>query len=808
MFSVDDIVWAKSSVGKEIFWPSEVIEPDSDVDIYPKNKRPVIAYVRFLVENTCEAIKSSKKIEPFNCDKKDAFIERGRKLRNQARRLQFESAVRYAKKCTTLQVSGKRKKIQIKAKLEARIPQSQRSTFLDQDESRTLVESPETEVKQSLPTILEENEDLSATDNDTSKDQNKIDKVKMSKKQGRPKRNIGKAKSGTACEVYSGNLETTIATSSSSPTRGLTEQSENSTDETTLENIKSNDIEKSSKKTKGKITRFKSEITVRIRKKLKSSSEKNVVTSNALVNGNEIKPGDCLETIAKECEPARDKTVLKRTRNKIENNDGKDGRDRRKTKRSRRTLCEEENTSTENCTAKMDEELTNQKTGLKAQNSSRQNKTKDVSESLCVQNNRNMKADQSSVETKQSLSAVDGSEASSCSNGLGHSALDALQTKGGCDGSGVASEKTDNEKGDDSSDDESLPDVFSSSPVAKKNFLPGDVVWVKHMKFPFWPAQINRGSNKNKPYFYVKFLPKSECKGIKVNKKNIKSFTENYETFQQYRDQEVDPALYKEFKEAVEQAEEILRRRVFPKDDVLQNDIEDQVSDPSDDDKRSLSSSDEQDQPVGEPDEPDKNVEDGESGFDSSEMETENLENGQSPRKRKKTTPYDNIVSELHRCKQRLLDIYRERLPSSRHETFKYGTVSDKNSLKRLGGFGPIQYERTREKIIRLLKTWHDEETKQESVTFDYVWDVWLPEALIYYIQMTDNLSAEEAENLYLDHARHADKRDVEEAKTYLKKKKIDRATMEETVERAKQKNSFYLRLLSFDSYELKKALT
>ena len=64
----------------------------------------------------------------------------------------------------------------------------------------------------------------------------------------------------------------------------------------------------------------------------------------------------------------------------------------------------------------------------------------------------------------------------------------------------------------------------------------------------------------------------------------------------------------------------------------------DQVSDLGDDDKRSLASNDEHDQPVGEADEPDENEEDGESGFDSSEMETENLElteNGQSPRKRK-----------------------------------------------------------------------------------------------------------------------------------------------------------------------------
>ena len=319
------------------------------------------------------------------------------------------------------------------------MPQSRPSTFFDQNKSKTKT-SPGTDEKQSLPTILEESEDLSATDNDTKQDENKVDncKEKMPKKRGRPKKNIGKPKCGTACAGHS-EKETTIATSSSS----LTEQAGNATCETTVEN-KSNDIENSSKKAKGKITRFKSNIETRIRIKLKRSSKKNEVTSNAHVNGNEIKPSDSSETIPKECEPARDITALKRTRNKIESNDGKDNRDGRKTKRARRTLCEEGHTNTESCRAKMNEELTNQKTGLKTQNSSRRNKTKDVSESLCVQNHRNMKADQSSVERKQSLNAVDGLEASSCSNGFGHSALDALQAKGS-DGSGAANEKTSDE---------------------------------------------------------------------------------------------------------------------------------------------------------------------------------------------------------------------------------------------------------------------------------------------------------------------------------------------------------------------------
>ena len=55
-----------------------------------------------------------------------------------------------------------------------------------------------------------------------------------------------------------------------------------------------------------------------------------------------------------------------------------------------------------------------------------------------------------------------------------------------------------------------------------------------------------------------------------------------------------------------------------------------------------------------------------------------------------KLSTFDHIS-----LQQRLLDVIREKLTSSRHKTFMYGTVTEKNTLKNLGGFGPIQDERT-----------------------------------------------------------------------------------------------------------------
>ena len=63
-------------------------------------------------------------------------------------------------------------------------------------------------------------------------------------------------------------------------------------------------------------------------------------------------------------------------------------------------------------------------------------------------------------------------------------------------------------------------------------------------------------------------------------------------------------------------------------------------------------------------------------------------------------------------------------------------------------------------------------------------------QAMIYYIEMTDNVSAEDAEKMYLDASRHVDQRDVEETRRFMKMKSIDADTMVATIERARQRLS------------------
>ena len=59
-------------------------------------------------------------------------------------------------------------------------------------------------------------------------------------------------------------------------------------------------------------------------------------------------------------------------------------------------------------------------------------------------------------------------------------------------------------------------------------------------------------------------------------------------------------------------------------------------------------------------------------------------------------------------------------------------------------------------------------------------------QAIIHYIQMIEKESRERAEEIYLDYRQHTDDEDVEDVKNYLKRKKVDEATREETLQRAK----------------------
>ncbi|KAJ7385405.1 hypothetical protein OS493_016489 [Desmophyllum pertusum] len=91
------VVWA--SARGDIFWPGQVIESDKDAAIPAKNH----VTIKFLIEDSYEDIRNPNKICTWNCEKQDAFILKGRALKNAERKIQFNKAVAKADNLFMLQ---------------------------------------------------------------------------------------------------------------------------------------------------------------------------------------------------------------------------------------------------------------------------------------------------------------------------------------------------------------------------------------------------------------------------------------------------------------------------------------------------------------------------------------------------------------------------------------------------------------------------------------------------------------------------------------------------------------------------------
>lgn len=316
------------------------------------------------------------------------------------------------------------------------------------------------------------------------------------------------------------------------------------------------------------------------------------------------------------------------------------------------------------------------------------------------------------------------------------------------------------------SEDE-LPEAFSPSPECI-DFHSGDVVWAKY-KRQYWPAQIGRVTvTKKHRLYYIRFLPKQDSRCMKINKNNIIPFTDTYE---HHKNQKINDTEQDEFKEALKVAEDILVRKASKKDDVLF------PEDCSNDCLFTIS----------------KFQEPCESNDTEERIKTETGERGtlttperrRSQRKGISVSKYNEIIIEFHRCKSRLVKIFHGKVPCERHRKF-YGTVAEKDSLKYLSGFGPIQNDEICEKILQILNTWY-EEVQKPLIQPNYVYDVWLPEAIIFFIMNNESADLEVAEMIYLDHARNVPKKEAEDVKLWLKNHKIDENAMEESVEKAKR---------------------
>lgn len=138
----------------------------------------------------------------------------------------------------------------------------------------------------------------------------------------------------------------------------------------------------------------------------------------------------------------------------------------------------------------------------------------------------------------------------------------------------------------------------------------------------------------------------------------------------------------------------------------------------------------------------------------------------------------DFLISE--ETKIFLASVYRRELHSDLHEAYVNGTVRDRAKLKHKG-FGPLDDETQIELVLNTYLEWLMKLSQTKLPEVDYVFDVWIPEAIVHALQKKKCYSKKKAWEQFNKGVRrtkeellilHQDLMDCESVKTWSTKPK------------------------------------
>ncbi|XP_067131259.1 putative leucine-rich repeat-containing protein DDB_G0290503 [Centruroides vittatus] len=318
------------------------------------------------------------------------------------------------------------------------------------------------------------------------------------------------------------------------------------------------------------------------------------------------------------------------------------------------------------------------------------------------------------------------------------------------------------------SDLDDLPPAFDTPSKKKFGFTDDDVVWVE-WKNLHWPALVRKIYMKQKKAS-IMFIdsPSSKKPGIRVPIKKISTF-DNAERNKKFLSAGRVTSHADTLVKAVQKAEDFLRKRCLGVNITAAqffgnlDDIPDYISD--------VGSS------TGTPSEPDSSARERHLSEVSSSRsispalrltqeeqakDTESLpgesNEGSDPEalaRRKERRKHQN--AKLLQCikagkiETHLLGVYRSTIPSERHKLFHSNVASERNKLKHVSWFGPIDDEEQQEEIydycLQLFKS-----SCEYKDTFDvvaYMFEVWVPEAIVRAIARVRRVKMNQAENIF-----------------------------------------------------------
>ncbi|XP_069138182.1 PWWP domain-containing DNA repair factor 3A-like [Argopecten irradians] len=293
---------------------------------------------------------------------------------------------------------------------------------------------------------------------------------------------------------------------------------------------------------------------------------------------------------------------------------------------------------------------------------------------------------------------------------------------------------------DSSDSDTELPDALSpivgGPPVSEK-----DIIMVRWKRHPFWPAYVKKVYKKGQEVIrisvvFIKPMDNAPMEKItmRYRRQTILPFSEKEKKKILDNLQEENSAL---FSKACELAEDYLDKRVLGR---WTNGIPGQphMYDSKSEDGKIIDVEDFQPSMM-------DNVSECSSGNSNMELLEDPSDSKELKRYEKIKARNENLILYIKSEEMRtyLVQIYQGKRKSERHTKYHSNRTKVKDGIRH-AGFGPIADEEQQDDIYFTLITWYKEAkglTTDELPDFDYVMDVWIPEAIIQALVKTKQYS-------------------------------------------------------------------
>ncbi|XP_060071149.1 PWWP domain-containing DNA repair factor 3B-like isoform X2 [Ylistrum balloti] len=282
---------------------------------------------------------------------------------------------------------------------------------------------------------------------------------------------------------------------------------------------------------------------------------------------------------------------------------------------------------------------------------------------------------------------------------------------------------------DSSDSDFELPDGLSPI-VGGPAFSEKDIILIRWRKHPFWPAYVKKIYQKRQQFSKISVIFIKPMKNTPLEKITMRYRRKSVLPFNEKEKKKILDNLQEEnssqFSMACELAEDYLDKKVLGRwkkgipghPDMCESDSEDEKVPDID---------------YGPP------ISDSASENLSVSGDMQPLDDLTNPkdqeRYEKMKTMNENLIAYIksEEMKKYLVQIYLGKKKSERHTMYFSDRTKEKSAIRH-AGFGPIADEEQQDDIINTLMKWHQEvngQSPDQLPSYDYVVDVWIPEAII-----------------------------------------------------------------------------